>query len=232
MTGNFDRPGGAMFTTPAVDLAGLARRLGESGKFDRWRSRVARPARVQRRVPRRRARRRDRDAGTRPDPRALDDRGKPRALEPERPPPRPRRSRSSISWPRSTSTSTRRRATRTSSCRPRRRSRTITIPLLEYSHGRAQHRPLRRARSSRWRPGARHDWQILADLMARIGRRRGRLARPRARRRAGARRRRSARARLLDLLLRVGPHRMTLEAICDAAPTASISARSSRGSAT
>ena len=40
VTGNFDRPGGAMFTTPAVDLAGLARRLRESGKFDRWRSRV------------------------------------------------------------------------------------------------------------------------------------------------------------------------------------------------
>ena len=29
-----------MFTTPAVDLAGLARRLGESGKFNRWQSRV------------------------------------------------------------------------------------------------------------------------------------------------------------------------------------------------
>ena len=40
VTGNFDRPGGAMFTTPAVDLAGLAHRLGESGKFNRWQSRV------------------------------------------------------------------------------------------------------------------------------------------------------------------------------------------------
>ena len=40
VTGNFDRPGGAMFTTPAVDLAGLARSLGESGKFNRWQSRV------------------------------------------------------------------------------------------------------------------------------------------------------------------------------------------------
>jgi anaerobic selenocysteine-containing dehydrogenase len=40
VTGNCDRPGGAMFSTPAVDLAGLARRLGEAGKFDRWRSRV------------------------------------------------------------------------------------------------------------------------------------------------------------------------------------------------
>lgn len=40
VSGNFDRPGGAMFTTPAVDLAGLARRIGESGQFNRWQSRV------------------------------------------------------------------------------------------------------------------------------------------------------------------------------------------------
>jgi len=40
ITGNLDRPGGAMFATPAVDLAGLARRLGDPGHFGRWRSRV------------------------------------------------------------------------------------------------------------------------------------------------------------------------------------------------
>jgi anaerobic selenocysteine-containing dehydrogenase len=40
VTGNLDRPGGAMFTTPAVDLAGIAAALGQSGSFDRWRSRV------------------------------------------------------------------------------------------------------------------------------------------------------------------------------------------------
>lgn len=40
VTGNFDREGGAMFTTPAVDLAGVARWLGESGSFNRWKSRV------------------------------------------------------------------------------------------------------------------------------------------------------------------------------------------------
>ncbi len=39
-TGNLDRPGGAMFTTPAVDLAALARWLGQRGGFARWRSRV------------------------------------------------------------------------------------------------------------------------------------------------------------------------------------------------
>lgn len=40
-TGNLDRPGGAMFGTPAVDLPGLAGRLGLAGDFDRWRSRVS-----------------------------------------------------------------------------------------------------------------------------------------------------------------------------------------------
>jgi anaerobic selenocysteine-containing dehydrogenase len=40
VTGNLDRPGGSMFTTPAVDLAGLAARLGVSGSFRTYRSRV------------------------------------------------------------------------------------------------------------------------------------------------------------------------------------------------
>ena len=39
VTGNFDRPGGAMFPTPAVDLASLGRRLLGT-RFGRWRSRV------------------------------------------------------------------------------------------------------------------------------------------------------------------------------------------------
>ncbi len=40
-TGNLDRPGGAMFTTPAVDLVGLAKLLRQPGYFDRWKSRVS-----------------------------------------------------------------------------------------------------------------------------------------------------------------------------------------------
>ncbi len=39
-TGNLDRPGGKMFTTPAVDLAKLGSRLGMRGSFARFRSRV------------------------------------------------------------------------------------------------------------------------------------------------------------------------------------------------
>jgi anaerobic selenocysteine-containing dehydrogenase len=40
VTGNLDRAGGAMFTRPAVDLVGLASRIGQQGHFDRRRTRV------------------------------------------------------------------------------------------------------------------------------------------------------------------------------------------------
>lgn len=40
VTGNFDRAGGAMFATPAVDVVSAASRAGHSGSFARWRSRV------------------------------------------------------------------------------------------------------------------------------------------------------------------------------------------------
>jgi anaerobic selenocysteine-containing dehydrogenase len=40
VTGNLDREGGFMMTTPAADLVGLATRTGDRGHFDRWRSRV------------------------------------------------------------------------------------------------------------------------------------------------------------------------------------------------
>jgi anaerobic selenocysteine-containing dehydrogenase len=40
LTGHLDEPGGAMFTTPAVDPLALLRRLGHGGGFGRWRSRV------------------------------------------------------------------------------------------------------------------------------------------------------------------------------------------------
>jgi anaerobic selenocysteine-containing dehydrogenase len=40
VTGNLDRPGGAMFTTPAADVVSLNARLGTRGSFGRFRSRV------------------------------------------------------------------------------------------------------------------------------------------------------------------------------------------------
>lgn len=41
VTGNLDRPGGAMFPKGAVDLPSLAARLGQNGSFERFRSRVS-----------------------------------------------------------------------------------------------------------------------------------------------------------------------------------------------
>ncbi|WP_394826094.1 molybdopterin-dependent oxidoreductase [Pendulispora albinea] len=40
VTGNLDRAGGSMFTSPAVDLVGLATKLGQRGHFGVWKSRV------------------------------------------------------------------------------------------------------------------------------------------------------------------------------------------------
>ena len=40
VTGNLDREGGFLFTTPAADLAALAARTGDQGHFGVWRSRV------------------------------------------------------------------------------------------------------------------------------------------------------------------------------------------------
>jgi anaerobic selenocysteine-containing dehydrogenase len=40
VTGNLDRPGGALFTRPAIDAVGLASYIGQRGHFDRGRSRV------------------------------------------------------------------------------------------------------------------------------------------------------------------------------------------------
>ena len=40
VSGHLDRPGGAMFTRPAVDLVGIAKRIGQPGSFDAFRSRV------------------------------------------------------------------------------------------------------------------------------------------------------------------------------------------------
>jgi anaerobic selenocysteine-containing dehydrogenase len=40
VTGNLDRPGGAMFSTPAFDIMGLAKLFAGGGRFGRWKSRV------------------------------------------------------------------------------------------------------------------------------------------------------------------------------------------------
>ena len=40
ITGNLDRPGGMMFSSPAVDVRALTARLGKRGHYDVWRTRV------------------------------------------------------------------------------------------------------------------------------------------------------------------------------------------------
>lgn len=40
LTGNLDRPGGALFTLPAVDVVGITAAAGSPGSFGRWHSRV------------------------------------------------------------------------------------------------------------------------------------------------------------------------------------------------
>jgi anaerobic selenocysteine-containing dehydrogenase len=40
VTGNLDRPGGFMFTSPAADMVGVSARTGDRGHFAAWRSRV------------------------------------------------------------------------------------------------------------------------------------------------------------------------------------------------
>jgi anaerobic selenocysteine-containing dehydrogenase len=40
ITGNLDREGGVLFTTPAADLVGLSAKSGDTGHFGAWRSRV------------------------------------------------------------------------------------------------------------------------------------------------------------------------------------------------
>ncbi len=207
VTGNLDRPGGAMFATPAVDLVGLARFLRESGKFGRWRSRVGGLPEFNGELP---------VAGL--------------ADEIESPGAGQVRALVTIAGNPVLSNPNGRRLDRALAglefmaaidfyinettrhdhliLPPATALEDDHYPLLEYSLGvrNAAHY----ARAVFPLPdGARHDWQILLGLMARLGRRRGGLHNVVA---AGARALGAAigSGALLDLLLRVGPHRMTL----------------------
>ena len=116
LTGNLDRPGGAMFThardrrraTPAAPAG-----KGRGVRFGRRSSPGARPARVLRRAPGRVPRRGDRDARRRPDPRARHDRRQPGRLDARLGPPRPGARVARLHGERRHLPSTRRRATPT-----------------------------------------------------------------------------------------------------------------------
>jgi anaerobic selenocysteine-containing dehydrogenase len=51
VTGNLDRPGGTMFGTGAVDLPALARRIGQTGSFGAFKSRVSERPEFNRELP-------------------------------------------------------------------------------------------------------------------------------------------------------------------------------------
>lgn len=51
VTGNLDRPGGAMFATPALDMVSILSMLGSKGEFGRWKSRVRGLPELDREIP-------------------------------------------------------------------------------------------------------------------------------------------------------------------------------------
>ena len=126
VTGNFDREGGAMFSSPAADIGGLARLL-VGNHYDRWRSRVRRLPEFLGTLPSAVMARRWRRPGRGRSARSCRSPAIPSCRFPTASVCRAR-SRGSSTWWRSISTSTRRPATPTSSCRRRTcSSRAITI---------------------------------------------------------------------------------------------------------
>jgi anaerobic selenocysteine-containing dehydrogenase len=210
VTGNFDRPGGAMFATPAVDLAGLARRLGESGELGRWQSRVGGLPEVNGELP----------AAAMADEMETPGRGQIRAFltiagNPVLSSPNGRRLdralggldfMASIDF--YLNETTRHADVILPPTTP---LESDHYPLLEYAIGVRNVARHVRALFPRGEH-ARADWQILEGLAARIGRRRGGLhaLAPALARGIG---RAVGSGLALDLLLRTGPHRTSLKAL-------------------
>ena len=162
LTGNLDRPGGVMFTTPAAPLDAGAADAARASRSGRWKSRVSGQPEVEGLIPSSTMARGDAHAGRRPGARDDPADDQPAAQRRELRRSSSARSRASTSSSRSTSTSTRPRATRTSSCRRRRRpSRRATRSASTCSRcatsrsGRG--RPCRRRRS------APETWQVLSS---------------------------------------------------------------------
>ena len=111
LTGNLDRIGGAMFTSPAIDVIG--RGLVGRGHRGAWRSRVRGLPETGGELPVAALREEIETPGDGPGPRAADHGRQPGALDARRRAARPGARLAWTSWPRSTSTSTRRPATPT-----------------------------------------------------------------------------------------------------------------------
>lgn len=207
VTGNLDRPGGVMFTTPAVDLVGLARLMGQSGSFGAYRSRVRGLPELNGELP----------VAALLDELATPGRGQIRALItlsgnpvlslPEGA--RLDRMLGGLDFMVSIDPYVNETTRHAHLVLP------PTLALENDHYGILEHAMAVRNTAHyappvfEKEPDARHDWEILADLAERIGRRRGGLQRWTGLLHAQVAKR-LAPVRLLDLMLRVGPHRTSL----------------------
>ena len=225
VTGNFDRQGGAMLTTPAADLVGLATRLGERGHFGVWKSRVRGLPEFGGELP----------VATLAEEIETPGDGQIRALVTHAgnpvlsTPNGARLSRALAGLDFMVAIDIYRNETT--------RHAHLILPTsfgLERDHYDLAFYALAVRNVARWvppaltpPPGVRHDWQVLFDLALGVhaaggGRRDGKLVwLMRAMRLFGPR-------RLLDLLLRFGPHKLSLQTARRPSRTGSISGRSSR----
>jgi anaerobic selenocysteine-containing dehydrogenase len=206
-TGNLDRPGGWMFTTPAVDLPGVARRLGLAGSFDRWRSRVSGHPEFTGEFP----------------AAAL-------AEEIETPGPGQVRALVVMAGNPVLSLPNGRRLDRAFAAldfqvsidvyvNETSRHADLILPTtfgLEHDQYSILNQALAVRNVAHWSPallakppGLRHDWEVLLALAERVGRARGGVEALKGRLR-GALGRGVGASRVLDLLLRLGPHRLSL----------------------
>ena len=172
VTGNLDRPGGAMFPSPAVDIVAFADRIGHRGHFDKGRSRVRGLPEFGGEWPVGGAGRGDRDAGRGPGPGAGDERRQPGALDAQRRPARPRARRArlhGVDRPLPQRDHAPRAPDPAADVRARARRTTTSCS----TRSRCATRPSTRPPLFPAPEGSRHDWQILLELATRLEKARG-----------------------------------------------------------
>jgi anaerobic selenocysteine-containing dehydrogenase len=209
VTGNVDRAGGVMFPVAPVDLAGLAAALGQRGAFGRWRSRATGKPELGGELPATCLAAEIERAGA----------GQVRALvtlaaNPALTVPNGRRVERALErleFMASIDVYLNETSRHAHVVLPAPTPLEVDrFPLLEPAMAVRQFARLAPAILPR-PPGAREDWETLVALAGRLGRRRGG-----AWRLAGLLGRAVAPRRVLDLLLRVGPHHLSLAALAAA----------------
>jgi anaerobic selenocysteine-containing dehydrogenase len=212
-TGNLDRPGGWMFGTPAVDLARAARLLGLAGSFDRWRSRVSGHPEFTGEFPAAALGEEIETAGAGQIRALLVLAGNPVLSLPNGG--RLDRAFAGLEFMVSIDVY----LNETS------RHADLILPTtfgLEHEQYSILNQALAVRNVAHWSPavlekppGLRHDWEVIVELAARIGRAKGGREALKGRLRGALGRRIGAR-RALDLLLRLGPHRLSVAKLAKA----------------